>query len=252
MDTLYETVRKYVVEFGNNVIQNGKPYAHFLKIFYGTHDTVENSQSVPDIGGYVLAYIKPPVLSGLKNKFSSRTEIIEKAKNTVFFIQDITPPETTLNTSQMSGSTITIPFATGKTSGGQMSVSFLENENVDMYSFHHTWFHYIEQVLYGEEEYKPDDKYIESGELDYATCAYIIKYKPNMQDVVYIGKMIGIFPINLPNKEIIGSRNQNQITIYNVNYICTDYREVVFSDTDKIDSNWVLEDFQADVLSMFH
>ncbi len=248
MSTLYETVRGYVAEFKSKASADGKPYAHFLNTFYGTHDTLDTSDSSPDIGGYVLAFLKPPELSGLSGFSSSN---IAKARNSVFFIQDVTPPESSINTSQISsGSNISIPFATGKTSGGQLSISYLENHRLDIYALHHTWFHYIEQVLRGEID--PSSSYIESGELDYATSAYIVKYKPNMQDMVYIGKMIGIFPINLPNKEIIGSRNQNQVSVYNINYMCTDYREVVVDNNTQLDSDWILTDFKNDVLGSFN
>jgi hypothetical protein len=116
-----------------------------------------------------------------------------------------------------------------------------------MYAFHNNWVHYIEQVILGFID--PEESYINSGELDYAGSAFVIRYKPDMSSMVYIGKAVGIFPVNLPNKEIIGSRQSPQLTTFTVNYSCADYREIALGGSSSIvpvtfaDNMWVLADF---------
>jgi len=239
---LYEILRALIDRKNDNPISE-----YYLKTWYNA-----SGDGVPDIGGYTLIYLKPPVLSGLGMDFSSQS------KNYVFLAQEFTPPDPQiLNSDIQSTANIKIPYGVGKSAGGQLSISFIENHRLDIYSMHHTWLHYIEDVILGN--VSPTIDYIISKTLDYATCAYIIKYKPDLSSITYIGKAIGIFPTSVPVKEIIGSRNNYQLTIFSVNYICTDYQDCVlagdgsFSPSDNMSgySNWVIEDFQNDVYSLF-
>ena len=81
----------------------------------------------------------------------------------------------------------------------------------------------------------PDEKYItpgfpEFGQIDYETSAFIIKFKPVQGtsvpgDIVYIGKATGIFPINSPDKEVIGRRDSPELVTTTYNYPCANYRQ---------------------------
>jgi len=202
---------------------NNKLLKHFESVFYGKGDSQTEIYGAADVSGYTLIYLVPPTLSGIF--FDALPTSIETARNSIFQALEFSPPECAINTDQVSSnSNVRIPFAVGKTSGGQMSINFIENMRLDVYSFHNNWINYIEQVMLGYID--PTDEFIESGELDYATSAFVMRYKPDLKSMVYLGKAIGIFPINLPNKEIIGSRATPTLTTFTINYACCDYREI--------------------------
>ena len=231
-----------------NIINNlsSNLLKHFESVFYNKGGSQTEIYGSPDVSGYTLIYLIPPVLSGLH--FDALPTSIMTAKNSIFQATEFSPPECTLNIDQVaSSSNIKIPFAVGKTSGGQISISFIENMRLDIYAFHNNWINYIEQVMLGYID--PSDQYIESGELDYATSAFVMRYKPDMKSMVYLGKAVGIFPINLPNKEVIGARQTPSLTTFTINYACCDYREIALTGDGSMTSTtfaangWVISDF---------
>lgn len=233
---------------------NNKLLEHFQSIFYGRGNSATETFGTPDVSGYTLIYLIPPTLSGIS--FDLLPSSIITARNSIFQATEFSPPELSINVDSVSsGANIKIPFAVGKTSGGQMSISFIENHHLDIYSFHNNWVNYIEQVILGYID--PAEQYIDSGELDYATSAFVMRFKPDMKSIVYLGKAIGIFPINLPNKEIIGSRQTPQLTTFSINYMCTDYREVALIGNGSLQSKtfvndmWVIADFIEAVKIMY-
>lgn len=239
-----------------NIINNlnNKLLEHFESVFYNKGTGPTEIYGSADVSGYTLIYLVPPKLSGLF--FDVLPTSIVTARNSIFSASEFSPPECALNVDQMaSGSNIRIPFAVGKTSGGQMSISFIENMKLDIYAFHNNWLNYIEQVMLGYLD--PTEEYIESGELDYATSAFVMRYKPDMKSLVYLGKAIGIFPINLPNKEIIGTRTTPALTTFTINYACCDYREIALVGSNMMtpstfaNNGWVISDFVEAVKLMF-
>lgn len=245
-------------------------YADFFKTLYTTNISGSvgglylDAGGIPDISGYILIYIQPPILSGLFNPWNvgaSATStaglgsdsgvfgggalganlqtyghqtfnpplyahFLENSKNTLLLAQDISPPELQIVTNDMASTVnIKMPYGVGKVSGGNVTISYLENATLDIYLLHHTWVHYIEDVILGQ--VNPTDMYIQNYMLDYATCIYILKYKPDMQSLTYFGKAVGVFPISVPTKEVIGTRNSYQTTVYTISYVCTDYQDLV-------------------------
>lgn len=227
---------------------------HFYSVMFNRGDSIFNSEGTPDISGYTLIFLVPPILSGMA--FDVLPTTFMTSRNTIFQAIEFSPPETAINANTISSSSnIKMPYVIGKTSGGNMSISYIENTKLDINAFHNNWLHYMEQVTLGY--MSPTQDYIDSGELDYATSAFVIRYRPDMKSMIYIGKAVGIFPLNLPNKEIIGRRDSPQLTTYNVNYICADYRETVLAGssfaTPKtfMDNMWVISDFIEASMIMF-
>jgi len=227
---------------------------HFYSVMFNRGDSMFNSEGTPDISGYTLIFLVPPILSGMA--FDVLPTSVMTSRNTIFQAIEFSPPEISITTNMISSSSnVKIPYVIGKTSGGNMSISYIENTKLDIYAFHNNWLHYMEQVTLGY--MSPTQDYIDSGELDYATSAFVIRYRPDMKSMIYIGKAVGIFPINLPNKEIIGRRDNPQLTTFNINYICADYRETALAGSSFsmpktfMDNMWVISDFIEASMIMF-
>ena len=235
---------------------NNSLMQHFYSVLYNSGTSIANSEGTPDISGYSLIFLVPPILSGLGMGFSNSPSGIITSRNSIFQALEFSPPDVSINTDDISSSSrVKIPFVIGKTSGGQMSISYIENMRLDAYAFHNNWFHYMEQVALGYMD--PAEEYLESGELDYATSAFVMRFKPDMKSMVYLGKAVGIFPINLPSKDIIGSRQSVQLTTINVSYACADYREIALIGNDftvsktYVDNMWIFSDFISAIGIMF-
>ena len=242
-----------IIEYVNNVFEENE---NILRYFY----TQLYKEYNPDINGYNLVFMLPPDLSGWKNtNFSlySQDDSLSYFYSTSNFLTfaavDFTPPINQINTERVSSRTGAIPYATEITNTEQCSMSYVENSEIDIYHYHHMWLEYIRAVLDGV--ISPDSKYYDSknesvfefGAIDYATSAYIVRYKPDMKKILFIGKCIGIFPQSLPSKELIGQRTSNELTTLPFSYFCSAYREVTWRET----SHWLINEFQTLVKNRF-
>lgn len=203
-----------------------------------------NRNFQPDINGYVLVGIVPPHLSGFDQKHQDR---IDQIANEFFFLGlETTSPDHTVKGADVSSGSGSLPYATGKSSGDSFTVNFIENKELDIFYMHHTWSEYIKEVLYGE--VSPDEKYY-SGEvpiIDYLGSIYIAKFTPDMQNITYIGKAVGVFPNSVPTSDMIGQRSTNELTMLNITYTISKYEDVVIKDGEPLSpvNQWVYAEFQ--------
>jgi hypothetical protein len=225
----------------------------------------------PDITGYTLLFMVPPEFSAEEYKDDAKLEgsdlldtvlsslsispqkietLKDFGKVYPFMATDFTPPQTQIQNSQVQARTGALSYASDIMETQSISISFIESNPLTIYKFHLLWIEYIRDILRGE--IKPDDKYIspdgdEFGAQDYLASLFIVKYIPDMKTISYIGKCIGVCPTALPSKELIGSRNTNEICILPFEYSCVAYREYV---PGLIINRWIEDDLKM-VLSNY-
>ena len=113
---------------------------------------------------------------------------------------------------------------------------------------------YIEDIVRGITS--PSNDYIDEGgsrfgQIDYVSSVYVMRFKPtsypSLDNIIYIGKGCGIFPISFPDKEIIGRRDTNELTTVPISYSCTMFRRYLSYAASNIGSyehhDWVGEEF---------
>lgn len=251
----------------------------------------------PDINGYTLLFMVPPDLSGLSESqtgiegsdanlgFSpNAAEFVAQDKGgmthtlngisrfVTFSAVDFTIPSEQLNTEKISSRSGGIPYATEFTTSEQMSVTYIDDSDLTIYKFHQVWMHYIWDIVEGK--IKPNPDYLNSRfdlnvfgnkgavyqGIDYAAAFYVVKYKPNFEQITYIGKCIGVFPQSLPSKELIGQRTSNELTTLPFSYFCAAYRSEVVSeyklkeiveDGNLRKQYWILNEFANYVITKF-
>lgn len=223
----------------------------------------------PDINGYTLIFFIPPVLSGMninqqdfiKGGITSYKDdtTFEKLNNLSKFMTfaavDFTPPQEQVNTDKIASRSGAIPFVTEVMTSEQIMVTYIDNVDLSIYKFHQIWLYYMWEIIEGkiapsEQFYQyTNDNNANYGAIDYAGAFYIVKYKPDMQTMTYIGKCIGVFPQSLPSKELIGQRTSNELTTLPFNYLCAAYRAEV---TTEGHGGWIKEEFDQLVASTFN
>lgn len=227
--------------------ENNGILKYFTRLLMGS-EVGQNKQFSPDINGYTVTFIVPPDLSGYSNIDSH--SIMLTTKMFPFLCIDCTPPQVQVIASEIPARSGAIQFGTEVQAYGQMQLTCIDDSELNLSGFIKTWISYIEDVTRGIVE--PASKYItpgsDFGALDYATSAYIIRFKPthniDWKDIVYIGKAVGIFPINMPDKEIIGRRDSNEITMLPISFTCTMYKQAIYGSPKEV-NYWVIEEFES-------
>ena len=172
------------------------------------------------INGFTLISMMHPHLSGIGR--SPESFLGDGLTANILFALDYNGIEVNVNTSNVQGY---ITYATAKSSSGQVSCSYIDSSALHIYSFHKLWIDYIDAVRLGVLE--PSGHYIDTKTLDYVGSIYAVSFKPDMTSPVYTSKSIGIFPVTLGDKEILGSRTDNAIGITPISYQCASYKSEV-------------------------
>jgi len=217
---------------------------YFNQILLGAQ--VDDQQFSPDINGYTFIFLLAPYLSGYELKTDINSPMGKIAKLTCFLALDFTPPSIQVTASEIMARTGSLPYGVEVVSSGQMSISFLETSKLDIFGFHKTWISYIEDITRGV--VSPASEFLTNGEIDYASSAYVVRFKPtrglDWGNIIYVGKATGIFPLNMPDKEIIGRRDTHELTTLPINYACTLYRQQVFGAPAE-PSGWIYDEVKS-------
>lgn len=198
----------------------------FYKFFY------ENGYDY-DINGFSLIFFMPPHLSGFQ--WPTPVELIAPGSpggtmsylDFITFGLEVTPPDVGVEKSTLpTQASDTFDYPVHVHSGSEISLSYVDNAQLKLYTFHSDWVRYIYAVVYGL--VNPDDKYLQEDDydiIDYLGSLYILKFDATMFRPIMIGKAVGIFPNAVPFKESIGPKGQHQVTISNVSYTCSYFYE---------------------------
>jgi len=231
-----------------DAIKNGLGEKGVLKYFNDMLMGANSDDKVfsPDISGYTLIFMIPPNLSGYKG---IQKGLADTSKMFALLALDFTPPPVQVVATSLPIRAGSLSYATEVNMSGQITITFLDTDELECFEFHKVWIAYIEAVTRGT--VSPNSEYYEKKEnevngkfgiVDYVTSAYVVRFKMT-GDIVYVGKATGIFPLNLPDKEIIGRRDSNELTILPINYSCVLYRQQVKGKLSKSE-NWILDELE--------
>jgi hypothetical protein len=189
---------------------------------------------VPDVNGYTLAFFVPPTFNGFPIKNQEFMNYFQKIS--CLSITDVVPASEQVSSDRVSNRSGGISFPIDVTPSEQISVTFIDNMNMDIFNFHLYWVLYMKESLEGL--VKAPSQYLgygsnEYGALDYVGALFIVKYDPSMSVVRYVGKAVGIFPTLMPNRESIGSRMTNEIPMLPITYQCPWYYGTCTPDGDQ-------------------
>ena len=77
------------------------------------------------------------------------------------------------------------------------SISYTDNNNLEIYKIHKMWVDYISKVYRGE--FTAKRKYIQGRIFDYACSVYVIICGPDGESILFWTKYTGVFPTNIPS-----------------------------------------------------
>lgn len=257
-DLILDLLNKEVVNDNNRLLK------YFNSTLYGANQDLGEFHS--DVSGYTLIFMLPPHLSGYGFQETYVEPLGAYAKALCFLGLDFTPPQIQVTASELPSRSGSLPFGMEVTPTGQVNISYIENQYGHIYGFHKVWISYIEDILRGmktsdsseifpSEEYYKDPEHEKFGEIDYATTAFVLRFKPTryltVNDINYIGKATGIFPITLPDKEVIGRRDSNELVTLSISYSCAWYRSWSAGSPNGDRDAFILDDFFNTAASVY-
>lgn len=179
-------------------------------MFKGFYDYFYNNGYDYDINGFSLIYFVPPSIASVGDKLEGYPTLA----------LEFTPSEI-----QVEKSTIgiigneTYNYATNVMPSSEVSVSYLDTSDLNIYQVHSEWVKYIHKATLGFEGNS------DNNTLNYLGTIYSLKFGANMEKPLMLAKAVGVFPNFVPYKEYIGPRSTNTITICNCSYTTYYFQE---------------------------
>lgn len=233
----------------------------------------------PNITGFNLIFMVPPHLSGIEagnnfiNNFANQNNLgnqnlnalqmyLETVPFLTFAASDYSMPTTQVVQGQINPRTGGAPYISDVISSEACNITYVDNNQCVVYLYHLLWLEYIRAIVGGGYfdqttgnwiAIKPNNQYIDEsnpnyGTLDYACSIYVVKYMPNMNDITYIGKAIGCVPVNLPSKELLGTKSVNDLALLPFDYVSGLYREYVANNNTNY---WLYDEVRRLILSRY-
>ncbi len=109
------------------------------------------------------------------------------------------------------------------------SVSYIENVNLEIIRYHEAWFKYLDLLKRGEVTmYADADECKKANSRDifldmpFANAIWVAVYKPFTTDIQLLIKLIGVMPVSMPLKQVVGNRSASKMTVLNMQYKAAD------------------------------
>jgi hypothetical protein len=266
-NTVYPYLSTKINENSEN--SENKLVSDLFKYFYNNFFSLNYEF---DVNGYNLIFLYPPDFSGYKQLDLNQRQVqgvdtdlegsfvplryisppeafFRRFKDFMIFAVEYDIPEHEIATSQITlANKSSIEFVSGFKTSGDLSVRYLDNSKLKMYNFHSRWVSYMKMIMRGDLD--PADEYYDTKEVDYMASMYFLKFKPNMDHPIYIGKASGVFPKNLPVKELFGSRATNELLMYSINYFYSLYEGTVLTYETDTDGHIIMDSNSVNGLSL--
>ncbi len=251
------------VTLGYKHNENFSPHVNGFYMIFMVHGTWYDKmkEGVPDINNgedYENGFAKESSQNGISDKITGKVTL------------DFTNPNSHLN---MLATDIDIPDITEEYVSvssrirnsfvpsrdyfvSDFNISYIENINLDIMRYHEAWHKYLNLIKRGEiavNEFSCDDN--EEGyflDMPYSNATWVVIFRPFTTEIQALIKLIGVMPVTMPLKQIIGNRSQSKMTVLNISYKAADIFYKFYKGTDEMlkDNGLLVNSFKREVLKI--
>ena len=161
---------------------------------------------------------------------------------------DIDIPQLNIEYESVSGKSRHLSYASKLHFAGDFSINFIENYTNHVIRYHESWFKYIDALKKGYVNLpinSADNDKSYFIDIPYFNAVWVVIFAPFTTNIRGLIKIMGVAPINLPIKQIIGDRSKSALTTINQNYKSNDMIYKFFdTDADRLDSPFYKEFIQ--------
>ncbi len=168
---------------------------------------------------------------------------------------DIDIPQLNIEYESVSGKSRNLSYASRLHYAGDFSINFIENYTNDIFRYHESWFKYIDALKKGYVKLMPnsndnrDTDYL--IDIPYFNAVWVVIFAPMSTNIRGLIKIMGVSPINLPFKQIIGDRSKSSMTTINQSYKSNDMIYKFFDDESEYEDSPFFKEFQSDMLKIY-
>jgi len=132
------------------------------------------------------------------------------------------------------------------------SISYIENINLDVMRYHEAWHKFMNLLRRGEISI-PGSCTGNTGyflEMPYANAVWVSVFRPFTTEIQLLIKMVGVMPVTMPLKQVVGNRSASKMTVLNLSYKSADVFYKFYNSTKEFieDKGLLAESFRNEVM----
>ncbi len=142
------------------------------------------------------------------------------------------------------------------------SISYIESLHLDVIRYHEAWHKYLNLIKRGE----ITDSFGRAGEspeqscqktsetyfvgMPYSNAVWVAVFKPFTTDIQLLIKLMGVMPVTMPLKQVVGNRSQSKMTVLNMTYKAADIFYKFYNGTSEFlsDEGLLAKSFREEVM----
>lgn len=137
------------------------------------------------------------------------------------------------------------------------SISYIENINLDVMRYHEAWHKYMNLIRRGEVQvYNSNDNECERRsngyflDMPFSNAVWVAVFRPFTTEIQLIVKLIGVMPVTMPLKQVIGNRSASKMTVLNLSYKAADIFYKFYNSTSEFiaDEGLLAKSFRTEVM----
>ncbi len=129
------------------------------------------------------------------------------------------------------------------------SISYIENINLEVIRYHEAWHKYLELLKRGEVEMYDSRDECEASNRDifldmpFTNAVWVAVFRPFTTDIQLLIKLVGVMPVTMPLKQVVGNRSASKMTVLNLQYKAADMFYKFYNGTEDMlqDSDGLLQ-----------
>lgn len=130
------------------------------------------------------------------------------------------------------------------------SISYIENINMDIMRYHEAWHKFMNLVRRGEVnlgECANDGYFLE---MPYSNAVWVAVFRPFTTEIQLLIKLVGVMPVTMPLKQLIGNRSASKMTVLNISYKAADIFYKFYNNTQEFidDEDALATSFRREVI----
>ncbi len=109
------------------------------------------------------------------------------------------------------------------------NISYIENINLEVIRYHEAWLKYMERLKRGEIKAYNDKTECAAAnsrdiflDMPFTNAVWVAVFRPFTTDIQLLIKLMGVMPVNMPLKQVVGNRSNSKMTVLNIQYKAAD------------------------------
>ncbi len=236
--------------------KNFSPHVNGFYSIFMVHGTwyqkyLEHVSGLSD-AEYNLVKESPPTIS------ASPKTLLDTSRSFNMLATDIDVPDITQEYISVSSRLRNVFVPSRNYFVSDFSISYIENVNLEVIRYHEAWFKYLDLLKRGEIKMYKDATECEAAnsrdiflDMPFTNAVWIVVYQPFTTNIQLLIKLIGVMPVTMPLKQVVGNRSASKLTVLNMQYKAADMFYKFYNDSQSMwdDTDILSESFKAEILN---